>query len=389
MRILHVTDGYRPRVGGIEVFVEDLAQRQAMAGHEVTVLTATPLSGPCETGGPVRVLRTSPSLLHPLAPSAARGAVLAGGYDVVHSHLSVVSPFATSVTRVADDAGLATVHTVHSMWASCRSVIRAVRTLAEWDDSSAVWTAVSEVAAAEVRGILRRGVDVEVLHNAVDVDWWAAGARERPAGAPVTLVSVMRLAGRKRPGALLSIVGAVRAQLPDDVDLRLLIAGDGPLASRLQSEIDRSGLGETVTLLGGLSREQVRSLYLEADVYVAPAYQESFGIAALEARAAGLPVVAMRAGGVGEFIQHDADGLLCDDDAAMVDALGRLVSDDALRSRIVAHNLGIAPIQAWPRTLAAVEDVYERARLRSGLPSGLSSGLRSETEQTASSRRSA
>jgi glycosyltransferase involved in cell wall biosynthesis len=97
----------------------------------------------------------------------------------------------------------------------------------------------------------------------------------------------------------------------------------------------------------------------------------------------------MRAGGVGEFIQHNADGLLCDDDAAMVDALGRLVSDDALRSRIVAHNLGIAPIQAWPRTLAAVEDVYERARLRSGLPSGLSSGLRSETEQTASSRRSA
>jgi glycosyltransferase involved in cell wall biosynthesis len=55
----------------------------------------------------------------------------------------------------------------------------------------------------------------------------------------------------------------------------------------LRSEIDRSGLGETVTLLGGLSREQVRSLYLQADVYVAPAYQESFGIAALEARAAG------------------------------------------------------------------------------------------------------
>jgi glycosyltransferase involved in cell wall biosynthesis len=377
MRVLHVTDGYRPRVGGIEVFVEDLAQRQAVAGHEVTVLTATPGPGAGETAGRVRVLRTPPSVLHPLAPPAARAAVLAGGYDVVHSHLSVVSPFATSVTRVADDAGLATVHTVHSMWASCRSVIRAVRALAGWDSSSAVWTAVSEVAAAEVREILRRGVDVEVLHNAVDVDWWAAGPRARPVGAPVTLVSVMRLAGRKRPGALLAIVKAVRSLLPDDVGLRLLIAGDGPLAPRLRSEIDRSGLGETVTLLGGLSREQVRSLYLQADVYVAPAYQESFGIAALEARAAGLPVVAMRAGGVGEFIQHDADGLLCDDDAAMVDALRMLVSDDGLRSRLAAHNLGTAPIQAWPRTLASVEEVYERACLRSG------------AEQTASSRGSA
>jgi glycosyltransferase involved in cell wall biosynthesis len=373
MRILHVTDGYLPRVGGIEVFVEDLAQRQAMLGHEVTVLTATPRSGPSEAGGPVRVLRTSPSVLHPLAPPAARAAVLAGGYDVVHSHLSVVSPFATAVARVADDAGLATVHTVHSMWASCRSVIRAVRALAGWDSSNAVWTAVSEVAAAEVRDVLRRGTHVEVLHNAVDVDWWAAGARARPVGVPVTLVSVMRLAGRKRPGALLAIADAVRSLLPDGAGLRLLIAGDGPLAPRLRSEIDRSGLRETVTLLGGLSREQVRSVYRQADLYVAPAYQESFGIAALEARAAGLPVVAMRAGGVREFVEHDVDGLLCDDDADMVDALRRLVGDEVLRSRIAAHNLASPPIQAWPRTLASVEDLYQRARLRGGTTQGAGS----------------
>ena len=366
MRILHVTDGYRPRVGGIEVFVEDLAQRQALAGHEVTVLTATAHSGPCETAGPVRVLRTPPSALHPLAPPAARVAVLTGEYDVVHTHLSVVSPFATAVARVADSAGLATVHTVHSMWASCRSVIRAVRTLAGWDTSRALWTAVSAVAAAEVLEILRRGAEVEVLHNAVDVDWWATGARVRPAGLPVTLVSVMRLAGRKRPGALLSIAADVRSELPDGTDFQLLIAGDGPLAPRMQNEIERAGLEGTVTLLGGLSREQVRSLYLRADAYVAPAYQESFGIAALEARAAGLPVVAMRAGGVSEFVQHEVDGLLCDDDVAMVDALRRLVSDDVLRSRIAAHNVAVPPVQAWPRTLVSLEDVYRRARLRSG-----------------------
>jgi len=179
-------------------------------------------------------------------------------------------------------------------------------------------------------------------------------------------VSVMRLAGRKRPGALLSIAADVRSELPDGTDFQLLIAGDGPLAPRMQNEIERAGLEGTVTLLGGLSREQVRSLYLRADAYVAPAYQESFGIAALEARAAGLPVVAMRAGGVSEFVQHEVDGLLCDDDVAMVDALRRLVSDDVLRSRIAAHNVAVPPVQAWPRTLASLEDVYRRARLRSG-----------------------
>jgi glycogen synthase len=45
MRILHVTDGYRPRVGGIEIFVQDLARRQAEAGHDVSVLTATAAGG--------------------------------------------------------------------------------------------------------------------------------------------------------------------------------------------------------------------------------------------------------------------------------------------------------------------------------------------------------
>jgi hypothetical protein len=42
------------------------------------------------------------------------------------------------------------------------------------------------------------------------------------------------------------------------------------------------------------------------------------------------------------------------------------VFDDVLRSRIAAHNRAVAPVQAWPRTLAAMDEVYQRARLRSG-----------------------
>jgi glycosyltransferase involved in cell wall biosynthesis len=53
-----------------------------------------------------------------------------------------------------------------------------------------------------------------------------------------------------------------------------------------------------VTMTGQLSREQIRDIYSAADVYVAPAGRESFGLAVLEARSAGLAVVAMRSGGV-------------------------------------------------------------------------------------------
>jgi phosphatidylinositol alpha 1,6-mannosyltransferase len=286
MRILHVTDGYHPRVGGIEIFVEDLASRQAAAGHDVSVLTATPadVDPPRQ---PVEVLRTPPSGLHPWAPPAARETAAGGGYDLVHAHLSVVSPFTTAVARAADGAGIPIVGTVHSMWASRRTVVRVVRTVAGWDGSGITWTAVSRVAAAEVRDVLGPRTDVHVVPNAVDVEWWRAGSRTQRRAPAVILVSVMRLAGRKRPHALLEIVDAVRTALPDGPDIRLLVIGDGPLAHQLQGEVGRRGLGGTVTLLGRLTREEIRAVYGATDVFVSAARQESFGIAALEARAAG------------------------------------------------------------------------------------------------------
>lgn len=363
MRILHVTDGYRPGVGGIEIFVEDLARRQAEAGHDVSVLTATAAEGVRDVG-PVHVVRTPATVVHPLATPAAREAATTGLFDVVHSHLSVVSPFATTVARASDEAGLATVNTVHSMWGSRRTVIRAVRALADWDRSTTLWTAVSAAAATEAREVLHPDVDVQVVHNAVDVPWWRATDRLESAPGQVTLVSVMRIAGRKRPGALLSIVQAVRERLPDGPDVRLVVVGDGPLARRMETEIARRRLDDTVTMLGRLDRYEIRDLYAGADVFVSPVQQESFGIAALEARAAGLPVVAMRAGGVGEFIEHGVGGLLCHDDADMVAALTTIISDASLRRAITDHNTAVRPAQNWARTVAAFDAAYDEACLR-------------------------
>lgn len=366
MRILHVTNMYRPRVGGIEVFVEDLAERQASAGHEVTVLTPTPDPRPAPEPEPgrVRVVRAPVGLLHPYAPPQAHRTALAGAYDVVHAHLSVVSPFPTAVARSTDDAGIPTVLTVHSMLASKRPWVRIVRAIADWDRSSVLWTAVSRAAAAEARSVLRAGTEVSVVGNAVDVDWWRAVPRRPRTGSPVTMVSVMRLAGRKRPFALLDAVERVVVESREAV--RLVIIGDGPLEARLRAEILGRGLGHAVVLTGRQTREQIRALYADADVYVAPAYQESFGIAALEARAAGLPVVAMRSGGVGEFVRDGVDGLLCEDDDAMADALIRLVADAPLRAAIARHNVAQPPDHDWPRALAQFDEVYLQARRRRG-----------------------
>jgi glycosyltransferase involved in cell wall biosynthesis len=368
MRILHVSDGYRPRLGGIEVFVEDLARRQAAAGHDVSVLTASrdATGSVGDDEGPVRVIRTPLTLRHPVGGPRARAALL-DGYDVVHAHLSVVSPYTTALSRLADESGLATVNTVHSMWASRRSMVRAVRAIADWDRSRAAWTAVSRAAAADVRDVLAPGTPIHVVPNAVDVGWWREGVRWPEVGGPVTLVSVMRIAGRKRPFALLAMLEAVRAQVPAHVDLRALVVGDGPHARRMQVEIERGPLGGWVSLLGRRSREEIRDLYADADLYVAPAYEESFGIAALEARAAGLPVVAMRSGGVGEFVEHEREGLLCEDDAAMTAALVRLCTVAGDRRSMAAYNVAHPPRQDWPNVLTDFESVYRWAGAGQGL----------------------
>jgi glycosyltransferase involved in cell wall biosynthesis len=108
-------------------------------------------------------------------------------------------------------------------------------------------------------------------------------------------------------------------------------------------------------------RTSVRDRYATADVYISPARLESFGIAALEARTSGLPVVARSGSGVGEFVIDGVNGFLAEDDESMAAALARLASDDGLRDRMRAHNLDQAPAQDWPRVAELAEAEYLRA----------------------------
>jgi glycosyltransferase involved in cell wall biosynthesis len=147
----------------------------------------------------------------------------------------------------------------------------------------------------------------------------------------------MRLAQRKRPLALLRMLRHAQAQLPPEVRLRALIIGDGPERRTLQRYLDRHAMG-WVQLTGRYTREQIREVYRRADLFIAPANLESFGIAALEARAAGLPVLAKANSGIREFVTHGVEGLLAASDTDLADGIVRLARSPELRGRIAAHN---------------------------------------------------
>jgi glycosyltransferase involved in cell wall biosynthesis len=358
-RILHVTDYYRPKVGGIEMFVEELAARQSAAGHDVTVLTRAGGRRGSAAPGPVEVIRAASWSLVPL-PILPRGVQLSS-YDVVHVHLSVACPFSTRVAQAAAALGVPVVATVHSLWTGREGWVRIIGAIAGWDSWPMRWTAVSSAAAQAMRSPLGDDTRVDVVPNAVDVGWWSACDPVKDESRTITFVSVMRLAGRKRPLPLLEAFAGARRVVPADVSVRLVLVGEGPLDRKVRARIDDLDLGGCVELTGELSRDEIRDLYRSADGYVAPSHQESFGIAALEARAAGLPVVAMRSGGVGEFVPHGTEGLLCDDDDDLARALVALAEDEGLRQRIAAHNRSIPPAMDWSVTLAGFQDAYRDA----------------------------
>jgi glycosyltransferase involved in cell wall biosynthesis len=371
VRIVHLTDCYLPRLGGIEMQVRDLARRQVAAGHEVHVVTTTPSAprstAPAADDGAdgVHVHRLVMGLpyelpVNPRAGREVRRLLEVGDFDVAHVHAGVVSPFAFSAARLAPRLGVPTVVTLHCLWGYLTPAFRLIDQQAHWSRWPIVLSAVSDVAAVPLRRIAGRDVDVAVVPNGIEPEQWEVDPLPRDPD-DVLVVSVMRLAPRKRPMQLLRTLRETRDLVPSSVRIRAKIIGEGPERRSLTRYLSRTGMGSWVELTGRLSRDEIKEVYRRADVFVMPANLESFGIAALEARSAGLPVLAKANSGIREFVADEREGLLAATDGELVSGLVRLVRVPTLRQRIAKHNRTVPPSNTWDDVLARTEDVYARA----------------------------
>ncbi|MEO6700718.1 MAG: glycosyltransferase family 4 protein [Jatrophihabitantaceae bacterium] len=371
MRIAHVTDCYLPRMGGIERQVEGLTRAQAAVGHQVEVITSVPVDRFDSDAPNVPVLRPAqrpgshPGSIRYQAAWAGRRAVLDGDYDLVHLHASTFSPLAYLAAGASSQAGIPTVVTLHSLWSWATPIFRGFDLALDWRRWPITWTAVSEMAAQSLTGVLRAGTQISVLPNGVRPQQWQC---PRPDRRPdrVVLVSVMRLAARKRPMQLLKMLRAVREQVPAEIGIEVKIIGDGPKREQLLSYLRRHQMADWVQLTGQLDQPTIRQVFADADVYLSPATLESFGIAALEARCAGLPVVAFAGTGVSDFIRHADNGLLVADDAEMTDAITSLVRSPEVRAALTARNLATESGFSWASVLDTCDSVYASAFAQQG-----------------------
>jgi len=149
----------------------------------------------------------------------------------------------------------------------------------------------------------------------------------------VVIVSAAALVLRKGLDVLIEALARLDLR---GVRPHVWLAGDGEERADLERRIREHSLGSRVRLLG--RREDVGDLLVGADVFVLPARREGLGVAALEAMAARLPVVASRVGGLADAVVEGRTGLLVlpDDADALAGALERVVRDPALRARLGA-----------------------------------------------------
>jgi glycosyltransferase involved in cell wall biosynthesis len=162
---------------------------------------------------------------------------------------------------------------------------------------------------------------------------------------------IVGFAGRLVPIKGVDVLLRAAAALPG---VRLEIAGDGPERARLEAmSVDATFLGWRPTIDDALGRW---------DIFALPSREEAFGIAALEAMAAGLPVVASRVGGLPELVRSGLTGLLVrpDDPAALAGALAELVSDPSRRAAMGQAGRDRAATDfSVARMVAATAALYE------------------------------
>jgi glycosyltransferase involved in cell wall biosynthesis len=159
---------------------------------------------------------------------------------------------------------------------------------------------------------------------------------EAPSPEPMRLVTVAMM----RPGDKMSSYRALAESLARIADLpwTLSVAGDGECRQEVEQAFAPLG-SQRITWLGALSENEVAQLLSRGSVFVWPGHGEAYGLAYLEAQAAGLPVVAEATAGVPEVVRHGFTGLLSQpgDRDAFAAAITRLLTDDALRTTLSQH----------------------------------------------------
>ncbi len=339
MRVVVVSESFLPTTNGVTTSVRKVLDHLAARGHEALVIV--PAAGaPREYAGfpvvevPALAYRQfpvglpnpflqktiadfRPDVIHAASPFLLGAQAIGAGRRL---GIPSVAIFQTDVAGYARRNGLG---------AATRFAWRVVRWIHDGADLTLAPSS-SSLADLEAAGVQRlgrwgRGVDLAAYHPNNRLDPAVARLRQRLAPGGETIIGYV---GRVAPEKQVERFDALRGL----EGIRIAIVGDGPSMPVVRKALK----GMPVSYLGPLSGRELALAYASFDVFAHTGAEETFGQTVQEAHAAGLPVIAPRAGGPIDLIDHGVDGYLFDPefDAQLRAYVEALTIDESLRLRM-------------------------------------------------------
>ena len=315
--VLHLLGSAQAENAGPARVVANLAlglDPQSYALHAWFLGDDGPLAEELRRGGvQVRVLGWSRSAADPIGAWGFAAALRRTRFSIVHQHIG--GRLVRKIARRMTGAALA-MH-LHSRILETQATTPAVVKAADVDAVIAVSRAVAALFPS-----------ARVVHTGVPLAELPADENRRYTGQGPVIGTAGRLVQIKGMADLLQALALLHREFPE---LRLEIAGDGPLRGQLTRQAEELGIGRVVRFLGW--RDDLVAALASWAIFALPSLEEGLGIVVLEAMAAGLPVVASAVGGVPEVVEDGRTGWLVPPahPEAMAERLRALVIDPGLR----------------------------------------------------------
>lgn len=348
MRIGIFADSYKPYVGGVVRSIESFTIELRKLGHDVYIL-APNYPGAEEEKDVFRF----PSIPSPTYNGFYLGLPFStklekflnqNPLDIIHVH----SPFILGRlgAKISKKRGLPLVFTYHTLYDQythyvpfaqglSKDIIRKI--CIDFCNRCDLVITPTEVIS---KYIVKMGVKTDVrwlptgiqLSEFIGVDRNWLKETYRIKSNETTLLFVGRLGKEKN---ITFIIDCLKKVMEQQHTVKLFIVGDGPETENLKKYVEIKGLFSNVIFTGKISRENLIKLYCGADIFVFGSLTETQGIVIAEAKAAGLPVVAVNAFGVSDMVIDNEDGFLVSPNVnTFSEKITTLIKDTVLRNKM-------------------------------------------------------
>ena len=366
MRVAVVSESFLPTLNGVTNSVCKVLNYLRDNGHDAIVIVPAAGAPRRYAGFPVYEVPALAYRRFPVGLPSPQVQKLLTDFtpDVIHA----ASPFLLGAQTIAagtrlgipsvaifqtDVAGYAR---RNHLGAATRFAWRIVRWIHEGAELTLVPSSASmaDLQGAGIERLARwgRGVDLVTYHPRNRHEPTVQRLRQRLAPQGETIIGYV---GRIAPEKQVERLSALRGL----GGIRLAIVGDGPSMGALKRELK----GMPVTYLGQLTGHELAAAYASFDFFLHTGTEETFGQTLQEAHASGIPVIAPRAGGPIDLVEHGSNGFLFEpaDDANMRDFVELMVRDEPQRLRMGEAGRRSVLDRSWESICAELLDYYDQA----------------------------